>query len=145
MKMGIFRKCVLGHDNLSKVSHLCYFIMILSNHNEISRISFFAGKYLPPFHEIFVQKIHNQTILTRTFLFIIDNEFSKFLLHILQQTNCSIVTRKTFDLYLNSCKNPHQTLGNALYLFYVLVLNIYTAYTENQKILHHPGFVIFYD
>ena len=42
---------------LSLVSHLCHSILILSNHNEIPRISFFAGKNLPPFLEIFVQKI----------------------------------------------------------------------------------------
>ena len=55
----------------------------------------FAGKYLPPFHEIFVQEIPIQKMfLTITFLFV--NRFSKFLLHILRQTRCLIVPRKYF-------------------------------------------------
>ena len=42
----------------------------------------FAGKYLPPFHEIFVQEIRiHYMFLTRTLLFVIG--FPKFFLHIL--------------------------------------------------------------
>ena len=58
IKMDTFRKFSLDHEDFISVSHLCHFIMILSNHNEIPRIYFGrGGEYLPPFHEIFVLKI----------------------------------------------------------------------------------------
>ena len=51
---------------LSLVSHVCHFMVILSNRSENThtqthththkRILFFAGKYLPPFHEILYRK-----------------------------------------------------------------------------------------
>ena len=79
---------------LSQVSHLCPLITTLSNHNKMPRSLMFAGKYLPPFHEIFVQKIPIQKYFDITVLFA--NRFSKFLLYILRQTKCSIVPRKYF-------------------------------------------------
>ena len=50
MKMTKFRKKKdLIMKILSQVSYLCHFILILSNHNDIPRISNFAGEniYLP--------------------------------------------------------------------------------------------------
>ena len=50
IKMDTFRKFSLDHEDFISVSHLCHFIMILSNHNEIPRILFWEGGgniYLP--------------------------------------------------------------------------------------------------
>ena len=41
MKLEFFEKVYSVMKLLSLVSHLCHSIMILSNHNEIPRISFF--------------------------------------------------------------------------------------------------------
>ena len=43
---------------LSRVSHLCHFLVILTNHNEIPRILFFfCGKIFTSFYDNFAQKI----------------------------------------------------------------------------------------
>ena len=55
----------------------------------------FAGKYLPPFYEVFVQEIPIQKCFCPE-LFLFVNRFSNFLLHILRQTRCLIVPRKYF-------------------------------------------------
>ena len=64
---------------LSLVFHLCHFEIILSNRNEISRILNFAGKYLPPFHESFVQKLPIH-FFSRTY-FICQSIFKIFAAH----------------------------------------------------------------
>ena len=61
---------------LSWISHLYYFIIILSIHNEISRF-LVLKKYLPTFHAIcFYRKSPFKMFLTRTFSFV--NRFSNF-------------------------------------------------------------------
>ena len=50
-----------------QVSYMCHLKMILSNYSEILRITFFAGKYLPPLHEIFVQKIPFKNVFDHNF------------------------------------------------------------------------------
>ena len=39
------------------VPRVSHFIMVLNNHYKILTIKFFAGKYLPHFHELCVQDI----------------------------------------------------------------------------------------
>ena len=46
MKLGIFRKILLCHEDVVSGKSLCHSIMILSNHNEIPRISDSSGKIL---------------------------------------------------------------------------------------------------
>ena len=95
MKKGIFRKFYSVMKKLSLVSRLCHSIMILSNHNEKPRISNFCRKiFMSLSLEFCTENPYSKMFLTRSFLFV--NRFSKFLLHILRQTNCSIVPRKYF-------------------------------------------------
>ena len=54
MKMHSFRNFYLIS---SQVCHCCHFVMILSNHYKYRAFKIFAGKYLSPLHEIFVQEI----------------------------------------------------------------------------------------
>ena len=56
-----------------------------------------SGKYLPPFHEIFVQEIPIQNGFDQNILFV--NGFSKFLLLIFRQTERSVVPRK-YPIYV---------------------------------------------
>ena len=50
--MGLFVFLIFtwNMNILSQVSQLFHFILILSDHNEMPRTLFFAGKYLPLFH-----------------------------------------------------------------------------------------------
>ena len=85
-----------------------YYLVILSTKNL---------RLLPPFHEIFVQKIPNQNSLDQN-VFSFVNRFSKCLLHTLQQNKMVICTKKIFHLDKNSfkisTKTHYQTLGNTL-------------------------------
>ena len=57
-KIDTFRKILLDHEDLASSKLYVSYKMISNNHFKILRICIFAGKYLPPFHEIFfVQKI----------------------------------------------------------------------------------------
>ena len=58
----------------------CHFILVSSNHTEIT----FAGKYLPPFHEIFVQKSPIEKYFWLDLCYL-STRFSKLLFHILRQ------------------------------------------------------------
>ena len=78
---------------------MCHFIIVLSNHNEIPRISKFCGKiFIFLSLDFYTENPFSKLFLTRTFLFV--NRFSEFLLHILR-LNCA---KKIFHLDLNSCK-----------------------------------------
>ena len=48
---------------MSQVCHVCHLIMILAIIIKYQEFKFFAGKYLSPFHEIFVHEISIQKCL----------------------------------------------------------------------------------
>ena len=76
----------------------------------------FAEKYLPPFHEIFVQEIPIQKCFGPE-LFYLSTDFQNVCCTICDKLmlNCA---KKIFLLYLNSCKisakNHYHTLRNRL-------------------------------
>ena len=80
-KWVFFEHFYLIKRMLSLVSHLYHFILVLSNHNEISRNFIFAGKYLPPFHDIYYRTSLFKNVLTRTFFFICQPIFKLFAAH----------------------------------------------------------------
>ena len=73
-------------------------------------------KYLPPFHEILVQKIPIQKCFWLELLNL-STDFQTFCNFL--QTKCSFVPRKYEHLNLNSCKisakNHYQTLRNTIF------------------------------
>ena len=78
---------------LPLISHLCHFIMVLSNQNDKPRIFKVCGKIFTSLSRDFTENPYSM-FLTRPFLFV--NRFSIRLLHILRQNKCSTVPRKYY-------------------------------------------------
>ena len=71
--------------------------MISNNHFKVLKTYIFAGKYLPPLLEIFLQKIPIQNILTITFLLFCD----KLNAHL-----CQEIVLDKFKQLQNICEKP---------------------------------------
>ena len=115
------------------VNLLCHFKMILSNHNEITRnlnLHFWGKIFTSISCDVCTENSYSKMFSARTFLFV--DRFSKSLLHILRQTNCSFVQNisSRFKQLQCICEQYYQFLCLSSHVLFLCCSNRWESSTS---------------